>query len=426
VNLHLIRRPVAAESAVADNCTLHARDSGAQIMKRTFKVVFLLAVLLISTSVRADVGVFTGTGQDLRQISTESIQLVSIHVTMVLGRGPFLFDGTVPGMDQVQYDCRFELRNLTDKACDVQVGFPIDSQFARLPHAPKDPKRDWVGQFSFNARDKDNTYHVRFQSHEPQKDDKYSALFVWKMSFGAKEARTLTVQYRIPLSMTLAATSKQGIGVVQEGTDKHPWIELLGTSMLEVAGYTTETGSSWSGNVETATFTAITKPFEQYLDYRGLLETKVADLPADARKTMVNSFPVSRVWSYRDVQPAGWHAVNEGIEWEYKNYKPKDPITIRYFLMQFPRVESEVDPWVDAIIRTIPDQDRQPAELAIARQILLATYGQKPSDDVARAFAENQIWYSPRADFALSKLTEEQKAVLKALDRRCDTTGKAK
>lgn len=79
----------------------------------------------------ADAGVFTGNGQNLRQISSKTIQLVSIDVSIVLGRGPFLFDGTVPGMDRAEYDCTFLLQNLSDKQEEVEVGFPIDSEFAR-------------------------------------------------------------------------------------------------------------------------------------------------------------------------------------------------------------------------------------------------------------------------------------------------------
>src|SRR5580658_5568285 len=91
-------------------------------------IVLVLSFLILGTSspAAADAGVFTGNGQNLRQISSKSIQ----HVSIIPGRGPFLFDGTVPGMDEVHYECAFVLRNLTDKPEEVQVGFPVDSQFA--------------------------------------------------------------------------------------------------------------------------------------------------------------------------------------------------------------------------------------------------------------------------------------------------------
>ncbi|HEV2970509.1 MAG TPA: hypothetical protein VGY55_11005 [Pirellulales bacterium] len=382
-------------------------------------------IFLLSSAAWADVGVFTGTGQSVKQISNESVQLVSIDVTILLERGRFLFDGGVPGLDEVEYDCRFALRNLTDKACSVQVGFPIDSQFAKLPNDPKRAGKDWVSEYSFNARDVKNTYHVDCQFSDPQKTNyAYSAIFTWMINLQAKETRALIVQYRIPMSVTLASTSKRGLGESSKGIQEHRWMQLLDSSTLEIAGYTTETGSSWAGSVEKATFKVVTAPFEKYLEHRGLLERKLDDLPADEREIMKMNYPVHYVWSFRDVQPTGWQPVEGGVKWEYKDYKPKDAITIRYFLMQFPRQHSEVDPWVDAILRNIPDPHQQAGELAVAKQILMATYGQEPTDEAARAFAEDQIWYARRKDFAISKLSKEQQAVLAAVDRRLETINK--
>jgi hypothetical protein len=383
-----------------------------------------LAVLLfVNSMVWGDAGVFTGSGQDLRQISSQSVQLVSIDVTITLERGPSLFDGGV-GMDEVEYSCNFGLRNLTDKAADVQVGFPIDSQFAKLRNRDKPEKEpDWVGQYSFNARDEKNTYHVTFQRTDPpKKDDPYSAIFTWKMSLQAKEDRALTVQYRIPMSMALAPASKGIVAPVPTAYQSHPWMELLNTSCVEFAGYTTETGSSWAGNVEKATFKVITAPFEAYLRYRGLFEIDSPEMAA----MLAKRFPVRHVWVYRDVTPIGSQPTEDGIKWQYADFKPKDPITIYYWLMQFPQQTSDVDLWVDAILKAIPNPQQQPAELAIVRQILLATYGQEPSDEAALGFAKNQIWYAPAKDFAISNLTKDQQSVLAAFDNRLESLKRPK
>src|SRR5690348_4574892 len=102
-----------------------------QIMQIVGRSVLCLLTIFTALPSAGDAGVFTGNGQNLRQITSKSIQLVSIDVNITLGRGPLLFDGTVPGMDRAEYQCKFVLRNLTEKAEDVQVGFPIDSAFAR-------------------------------------------------------------------------------------------------------------------------------------------------------------------------------------------------------------------------------------------------------------------------------------------------------
>ena len=382
----------------------------------------LAAVCISNSMVWADAGVFTGTGQNLRQITSESVQLVSIDVTITLERGPALFDGT-SAMDEVAYDCKFVLHNLTDKAADLQVGFPIDSQFARLPKVPTNKDVDWVGQYSFNARDDVNTYHVDFlQKAAENTNEHYSVIFTWKMSLQRKETRTLTVQYRIPMSVGLAATDKRGLGPAWAESKDHPWMRLISTGMAEFGGYTTETGSSWSGNVEKATFKVITLPFEQYLHHRGLFETDSVEM----QKMLAEDYPVHNAFTYCDVKPAGSKPVEDGIQWQYEDFKPKDAISFAYYQIQFPRAKADVDPWVDAIVRDIPDAHQQAAELSIVRQILLATYGQEPTDPTARNFAENQIWYAPNKDFTISKLAEDQQAVLVELDRRVASVGRGK
>jgi len=61
------------------------------------------------------------------------------------------------------YNCTFVLRSLSDKAEDVQVGFPVDSEFARQTGkesseiSPKESK-EWVLEYSFIARDEKSTY----------------------------------------------------------------------------------------------------------------------------------------------------------------------------------------------------------------------------------------------------------------------------
>jgi hypothetical protein len=106
----------------------------------------LAFVVFTSTSALADAGVFTGNGQNLRQITSKSIRLESITVDITLGRGPFLFDGTVAGMDEARYDCRFVLENLTNSPEEVEVGFPVDSEFANDTAVKPTPElmQDWV------------------------------------------------------------------------------------------------------------------------------------------------------------------------------------------------------------------------------------------------------------------------------------------
>ncbi len=394
------------------------------------RVAFIIVsmFLVLSVSVQADVGVFMGNGQNLRQVTSEKIQLLSIDVTIIPGRGHFLFDGSVSGMNRVKYHCNFELKNLTDKTAKVQVGFPVDSQFAKQPY-PRNRKtaKEWVLQYAFIARDEKNTYHVDFTRQDMQK--KFQAIFTWEMSFAPGETKNLTVQYTLTMSMTLAHTGKNHD---YYKVPKWRWKHVVNGGILEYFGYVTETGSSWAGKVQKATFTVVTGPFEKYLDWRGMLEEGVDDLTEEVKKKMARRFPIQSPWWFRKIIPEGWKPVKisdvDAIRWEHTDFKPREPIAVRYYYTLLPRFAKDVDLFIDTFFNPKryemegdPGEKISPvifADLVSMKEIMLATYGKKPKDKIAREFAENQVWYNPKKDFSMMDLTAEQRAILKAFDRR--------
>ncbi|MBI5762682.1 MAG: hypothetical protein HZA51_04070 [Planctomycetes bacterium] len=393
-----------------------------------------LYFVLSAGTLSADVGVFAGTGHSLRQITTQSIALDSIDVTITPHRGRFLFDGSVTGMDEVDYKCRFVLRNLTSKRCSIQVGFPVDSQFAEPPKlgsATVDETPQWVADYRFIARDEKSTYHVKWQwwtpgaqktTSRPSFFSNTQALFVWTMEFDASEVKTLDVQYQLPMSMTLALTSKRGIDPDDSGIDFR-LTSMLGGSLLEFFGYTTQTGSSWSGNVGKASFTIVTKHFEQYLNCRALSEVDSSEHVDNERDSSTRMFFRLHTYWYRDIKPGGWQAIPEGIRWQHTDFKPNDPLEVRYYLTFFPRSAQDVAGWIDTVVHS--GQDLEPPmtdeELGFVRQVLLAFFGQTPANLAVRRFVEDQIWYHPRSDFSLSQLSCEQQEILEALDKRLES-----
>ena len=378
-------------------------------------LVLSMALSGATSHVRADAGVFTGSGQNLRQISSKSIKLVSIDITILPRRGPFLYDGTVQGMDNIQYDCKFELRNLTDKAEEVQVGFPINSEFAERPEPSQstESKHDWVLRYGFIALDETTTYNVEFVRRKP-----VGALFVWKMSFGPHETKKLRVNYHIPMSMGLADTARapwpQG-HLLRSGAMGQ---ELLLLADMETIGYITSTGSSWSGNVEKAVFTVLTEPFERYLERRGFMEDSDTDITAEEAKRVSEDFPVAHPWWFREISPGGWKPIEHGVQWNYVNFKPKDPIEINYVMTQLPSRPKEVEPFLNVFLKRVGQGESAIGELEKLRQFLLATYGEEPTDPEVKEIASAQRWYSPRKDFMVANLTAKQKAVLDQITKR--------
>jgi hypothetical protein len=400
----------------------------------TFALLALIAAL--GTSAFADAGVFTGNGQSLHQISTKNVQLVAIDVTIVPGRGRFLFDGTVPGMDRTEFYCTFVLKSLSANVEEVQIGFPVDSQFAgysrnESPLISAKESDKWVSDYSFIARDEKTTYHVSFVRRKKEAASEFGELFTWEMSFAPKETRTLTVQYQLPMTMGLGSTRKDDNAKYE--LDSPLEQELLNTGMEEVVGYITSTGSSWAGNVENATITVITAPFEHYLDVRGIVEavpTGSFDKQNDEDMRYRKNFPVRHPWWFRTISPIGWKRIEDGIQWHYQDYKPQNAIVVTYFMTEFPRLPEEVSAFVDQFLENISDNDgplsgrhqlkpqSKVEELRRLKQLLIATYGREPDDDYVRQHVAGQRWYEPRKNFTIENLTKTQKAVLSQIDAR--------
>lgn len=392
-------------------------------MRAAFCLFPVLVLACSASPVLGDAGVFTGNGQSLRQITSKSIQLVSIDVKIALGRGPYLFDGGVAGMDRARYLCKFVLNNRSDKPEEVEIGFPVDSEFARDSSPVSSAESEnWVLEYSFIARDENETYNVDYVHRKPKSGPgEFASLFTWKMRFGPKETKTLTVSYELPISMGLITTENQEQGF--QNPTRRPesgvfQMETLDLAAMEQAGYITSTGSSWAGNVESATFTFYTDSFENYLNYRGAFETPVPESDSGDSEQRESPFPIQHPWWFRTVSPDGWKAVKGGIQWKYENYKPKDPIVIRYYMTEFPKSPTDVDTFVNRISKRLGKDESEVTALAEAREILLATYGKEPTDPDARAYVEKQLWYKPRKDFSLMSLSPAQKATLAALDGR--------
>jgi hypothetical protein len=105
-------------------------------------------------------------------------------------------------------------------------------------------------------------------------------------------------------------------------------------------------------------------------------------------------------------------------QWRYKDFKPKNPISVTYGFTQFPRLVAEVPPFVVKLRKVIGKAGDQQAKLGLVREIPLATYGKEPESAWAEAFASRQLWHAPRQGFSLSDLTDGQNAVPREFDAR--------
>ena len=148
-------------------------------MKTPLLACMLLAV--IESSLFANAGFFGGSGHTIELSQSDQIQMVSEEVTIAP------LPGFTSELDEVEYRCRFVLKNLSPTATTIQVGLPLDGESGEHSldedesSASDVDETDRVMSYRFIARDDDNTYHVRYLRQD--RHAKFRRLFMWDMAF---------------------------------------------------------------------------------------------------------------------------------------------------------------------------------------------------------------------------------------------------
>jgi len=350
------------------------------IQKMKKQIALLSFVLLISVNLYGNVGVFTGYGHSIELSSSDSIQMVSEEVTIIPGRGRFLFNGGVPGMDRVEYDCTFVLKNLEEKKVEIRAGFPLNSQFLNPPYGKEQKTGDLVARYSFIAQENGRQYSVDYAPGDKEK--KLKNLFLWNMKFAPSETKIIRVTYSMPISMTLASSAKDWKSSEYE---KH-WYEGLEGCMLEWFGYVTETGLSWSGKIEKATFRVYVKGFEEYLLNRPLMEGMAAEDISETRE----KFPVWSPTIFRLIEPDDWKKDEKGfIELVYENYAPAQNLMFHYYILSMPQNRDDTI----SLIQHLGKVGFAQSDYQDLLDIFRAYNGENTDNQRIRKFLENQKWF---------------------------------
>lgn len=343
-------------------------------------LILAFMVLVPISNVYANAGVFTGYGHSIELTSTKDIQMVSEDVTIIPGRGRFLFDGGVPGMDRVEYDCTFVLKNLTDDKVTIKAGFPLNSQFLNPPYDKKPKTSDLVAKYNFIVQEEKSQYSVRYLPGD--KDKKFKNLFLWEMSFAPHETKTLRVTYSMPISMALASTASN----VESANYDKQWYDSLEGCMLEWFGYITETGRSWSGTIEKATFKVYIRGFEEYLKQRSMTE----EMDAEEGQKDQKKFPVLSPTIFRITEPSKWKYSDNGfLELTLNDYEPDENILFHYYILSIPQTVDDAN----RLITILSHKGFSAEDYQDLIDIFNEFNGVKTDNKRIRVFLENQVWY---------------------------------
>jgi hypothetical protein len=380
-----------------------------------FDIAALLCLVGCGNKLLGNPGVIAGSGQTIRLTKTADVQLVSEDVTI----RPVL----IYGFGRAEFECKFVLKNLSAKTLSIQVGFPLNSDIITNPdyHSQAElttMEQDagfLVKQFKFIARTRDCTYHVRFVLPN---GDRKSAFFAWDMPFAPNETRVLEVSYETPFSIVAAMSHRDEFADSFATNGRlnprahHPrlWYYGLNAALVELFEYVTETGKSWAGKIERATFKIEIKDLDHFIRRRGSpwRELPSGELSANTDGPIIVKKPIIT----RTVSPDGWTERDGVISWDYNDYHPGQLIRICYWSSMLPQNTDDLKMFVKRWSKDPMTKE----ELLDFRQILLATAGIVPTKEAVRKYAENEIWYSAKPGSKESDLGAERKAMIAALD----------
>jgi hypothetical protein len=319
--------------------------------------------------------------------------MVSEEVTIEPVLGPWIMG------DGVRYDCRFVLKNISSTDAALQVGFPID---AEIPVEPTGDESDKVMACHFIARDKRQTYHVRYVRSEPPA--RYRELLVWDMHFTPGEEKVLRVSYDLPMSTALASSvrpeHRPSNGSVP--TYGRSWFGKLDSCLCEWLTYTTDTGNSWAGSIEKATFRIHTAGLAYWMNRRSDYILAGVDCCIDVGLTHLEQSPGD--WNY--------DAESGFMTWKVRDYKPGEPIRFIWYGTALPAEADECE----TIVRQLLGEHPPEAEVLELSEIVAAFYGIAPQTVAVKEFVERQVWYHPKQGLKRSELSEEQQEVLARLE----------
>ncbi|MBU1053589.1 MAG: hypothetical protein KKC46_07145 [Proteobacteria bacterium] len=348
-------------------------------MKRLPLFIIVFFNMFIFNLAYANVGVFTGYGQTIELIESNDIQMVSEDITIIPGRGKFLFDGGIAGMDRVEYKCKFILKNRNNKNVSIKAGFPLSTQF----YGENNKTSILLSEYQFIAQEEGKIYNVSYSPFDKEK--KLNKIFLWDMEFLPNEEKELLVSYSMPISFTLATTANNR----KESKYSKKWYNKLEYCALEWFGYVTETGKSWYGPIEKASFRVYLKGFEKYIFNRPFAE----GISSKNKEKILKRYSVWEPLVFRDTEPDVWEKDDKGyITLLFNNYKPEKDLIFSYYILFFPKTKDDLE----RLISRLSYDSFTKEDYEDLRDIFIEYNGEKTNNERIHEFLINQKWYGKK------------------------------
>lgn len=361
---------------MSKNVALMRKFSGLAFMSKGLGLLFLLSVL--NVSVYANGASFGRIGEVVFPLEDRDIKMVSEHIS-----GHFI--------DEFQFiyevNCVFNFFNLTAENRDLEVGFPIHGLIA---HKYESQKGSEVaeGEILVHVDGEKVPVTVKEGIKNPELGlgENYPLVFVFPVGFKPHEKKKVEIIYK--------AWYFTGDGHFVSG---------------QTFMYVTKTGALWRGNIENA-------------EFRFALPDKLFGLGSE----------IFRIYA----QPAGYKIVDNHIVWKFKDWKPKEDISIQVDRGDITsilsgRIAERLQSREYAANKKLysnsdldlplAEEFNDPSDLPILRSALLwvlrneiyARHGYKFENPVLAEYFSGFSWYSPKETFSDSEFSSIEKKNLK-------------
>ena len=381
-------------------------------------VLFILLSLFTSINSFGNVAVFGGYGSNLELKSNADIQMVSEDINIIILRSGQYSTGGAKWFSQnkAHYNCKFKLKNLSNKEITVQVGFPLSSTENAYLFSKRNElyQAETISRFNFIAGTTEGTYPIKFYPYDKKR--KYSLIFLWDMKFKPHETIDLLVTYTMSGWQGLGSTTKRPYTWKPY---KHNYLNLLEYGVSNTFAYVTTTGKSWGGSIEKAVFTINDYEFENMITRRGIFETTELDPYYEKSKKQL------RHWGnkiLKRIEPTGWKKVMNRkkpvIRWEYTNYVPKENIEIMYLQTAVPASIEQFDFLIEKIKRqnerynkgrkkNLKSKVLLKSDIKNIADAILEFYGEKTNNPEITDFLSKQFWYKHGTNLKINSKYKE-------------------
>jgi hypothetical protein len=295
-------------------------------LKTIIAFIFSISCVLFSNVSFANTGVFYGSGNQVIPIKNNQIQLVREKVNINLSVDENSGRFGVPFIPWANVTAKFYLKNTTNKAVSLQIGFPfLDLQgFGDEKYVLENLN------FKVVSGDKEIKTEIKEGLIENEFDPSglFKKVFAWQDEFKPAEAKEVVVTYKMLMGV---ASANSIFRAFDEQGRKFSAIDKLFPAIGYNFGYITKTAYTWSGSIEEAVFQIDCSAFYKAIEGHSFLAELGDNFPKFTRPTF-----------WESIDPVSAEKKKTIYQWTFKGSVPEEGLSASFVVLLVPSLPAEV------------------------------------------------------------------------------------